>query len=67
MKNRLSYDESGYKGEYEYVPDKEHKNKPQGDGWYFTNNGWARGSNKKQEKIRKKFDKVQKQRYIIEQ
>lgn len=46
MKNRLSYDESGYKGEYEYKPDKEHKNKPTGEGWYLTDNGWARGSNK---------------------
>lgn len=46
MKDITSYDESGYKGKYEYVHDPQHKNKPSGEGWYLTDNGWARGSNK---------------------
>ncbi len=46
MNTVLSYDESGYKGKYEYIHDPQHKNKPSGEGWYLTDNGWARGSNK---------------------
>lgn len=40
----LSYDESGYTGDYEYVYDPDHKNRPKGQGWYLTEKGWARGS-----------------------
>lgn len=45
MKTILSYDESGYKGTYEYRSDPDHTHKPDGQGWYLTGHGWARGSN----------------------
>ena len=44
----LSYDESWYTGDYEYVYDPEHKNRPRGQGWYLTEKGWARGRNQEQ-------------------
>ena len=45
MNSILSYDESGYNGEYEYKSREQYPQKPEGEGWYLTQHGWARGSN----------------------
>ena len=49
MKFKNSYNESWYKGKYEYEPDKNHIkwHKLNGPGWYLTSKGWARGSGAK--------------------
>ena len=49
MRFKYSYNESWYKGRYEYVSDKNHTkwNKLKGEGWYLTPLGWARGSSSK--------------------
>lgn len=41
MNTVLSYDESDYKGKYEYIHDPQHKHNPSGEGWYLTDNGWV--------------------------
>ena len=43
----LSYDESEYHGEYEYKSRNQYPQEPEGEGWYLTRHGWARGSNAK--------------------
>ena len=47
MNSILSYDESGYNGKYEYKSRDEYPQEPEGEGWYLTQHGWARGSNAK--------------------
>ena len=49
MRFKYSYNESWYKGKYEYIPDKKHLkwHKLNGLGWYLTPKGWARGSGAK--------------------
>ena len=45
MNSILSYDESGYNGKYEYKSRDQCPQEPEGEGWYLTQHGWARGSN----------------------
>lgn len=48
IKHIRAYDESWYTGDYEYVYDPDHQNRPKGQGWYLTEKGWARGRNQEQ-------------------